>query len=67
MVSGISICAPHNYTTKFCNPRYYSDKIPQRLQDLQKKLPGLLYSVYDGYETYKKLFENPGEYGKQTS
>lgn len=65
MVSGLSICKPNNYTEPMCKSRYYSDKLPQRLKELQNELPSLLFTIYDGSNLYNDIFGNPEKYGKQ--
>ena len=59
-MTGLAICEP----TPSCHSRYYNDKLPQRLKDLQKKHPGLLYTIYDAYKIYKKMFDNAKMNGK---
>jgi len=63
MVFGISACKPFNYT-KTCESRYYADKLPGRLLDLQAKLVGSLFTIYEKYTIYKKIFDNHEKYGK---
>jgi len=61
VVTGLAICEP----TPSCHSRYYNDKLPQRLKGLQKKLPGLVCTIYDAYGIYKKMFDNAKRNGKQ--
>ncbi|KAI9078690.1 hypothetical protein K1719_039333 [Acacia pycnantha] len=63
VVLGISNCAPQNYTIPDCRARYYADKLPQTLQQLQSKLTGSKFTVYDIYQVHSKIKANPQNYG----
>ncbi|KAK4270514.1 hypothetical protein QN277_023543 [Acacia crassicarpa] len=63
VVLGISYCAPQNYTIPDCRSRYYADKLPQTLQQLECKLTGSKFTVYDYYQVYSKITANPQNYG----